>query len=205
MSAAVDGRHAARKARNRATLLDAAREAFAALGYDAASVREIVRRTDLAPGTFYNYFPDREAVFRAVVDDSAREMSTRLRAVRANATTFGGLVENGYRAWFQFIVEDRLLFELMKRNAGPIRALFGDPILGSGVEELRADLAKLVERGDLAPHDAGYMAGAMAGVGLELGIRMAEREPPDVDGATRFATELFVGGYARLAGRRPPA
>jgi hypothetical protein len=28
---------------------------------------------------------------------------------------------------------------------------------------------------------------------------MLERDPPDVDGATGFATELFLGGMARVA------
>jgi hypothetical protein len=32
---------------------------------------------------------------------------------------------------------------------------------------------------------------------VELGARMAERESPDVDGATRFATELFLHGVTR--------
>jgi len=48
------------KASNRAAILEAARDVFAELGYDAATVRDIVRRTDLASGTFYNYFPDKE-------------------------------------------------------------------------------------------------------------------------------------------------
>ena len=92
------------------------------------------------------------------------------------------------------------MFELMQRNAGPIRSLFGDPILGAGVQELLEDLT----RGDRARatcrrHDADYMAGAMAGVALELGVRMAERTPADVEGAARFATELFLGGIARLS------
>jgi hypothetical protein len=42
------------------------------------------------------------------------------------------------------------------------------------------------------------MSGAMAGAGLELGVRMAERTPADVEGAARFATELFLGGIERL-------
>ena len=90
------------------------------------------------------------------------------------------------------------MFELMQRNAGPIRSLFGDPILGAGVEDLLEDLRAAIARGDMPPLDANYMAGAMAGVALELGVRMAEREPPDVEGAARFATELFLGGIARL-------
>ena len=39
----------------------------------------------------------------------------------------------------------------------------------------------------------------MIAVGLELGRRLVERRPPDVEGATRFASALFVGGLERLA------
>ena len=38
----------------------------------------------------------------------------------------------------------------------------------------------------------------MAGAAVELGVRMTERDPPDVEGAARFATELFLGGIERL-------
>src|ERR1019366_10095935 len=55
--AVLGGRREQTKAQNRATILHAAREVFAELGYDAAGVRDISRRTDLASGTFYNYFP----------------------------------------------------------------------------------------------------------------------------------------------------
>jgi AcrR family transcriptional regulator len=194
----ASGKRARTKAHNRAALLEAAREVFAELGYDAAGVRDIIRRTDLASGTFYNYFPDKEAVFRAVMDETAQEIRGRLRAVRANARTLDQFVGDAYRAWFEFLVSDRMVFELMHRNAGPIRALFGDPILGAGVDELVQDLRSAIDRGDIPRLDAEYMAGAMAGVALEIGVRMAERSPADVDGAATFATELFLGGIERL-------
>jgi AcrR family transcriptional regulator len=78
-AAVAGGRREQTKAHNRAAILAAAREVFAQLGYDAAGVRDVIRRTDLASGTFYNYFPDKEAVFRAVIDDSAQEVRRRLR------------------------------------------------------------------------------------------------------------------------------
>ncbi len=197
-SGALAGKRARNKAHNRAAILEAAREVFAEEGYDAAGVRDIIRRTELASGTFYNYFPDKEAVFRAVLDETAQEVRRRLRAVRTSATTLEAFVGDAYRAWFQFIVEDQMLFELMQRNAGPIRAVFGDPILGAGIEDLREDLEAAIGRGDVPPLDARYLTGAMAGVALELGVRMAERDPADVEGAARFATELFLGGIGRL-------
>jgi AcrR family transcriptional regulator len=199
--ATLTGKRERTKAQNRAAILDAAREVFAELGYDAAGVRDVIRRTDLASGTFYNYFPDKESVFRAVLDSSAQEIRRRLRTVRGSASTLESFVGDAYRAWFEFLVEDRLMFELMQRNAGTIRELFGDPILGAGVEELLDDLRAAIQRGDLPPLDADYMAGAMAGVALELGVRMTDREPADVEGAARFATDLFLGGIARLGSR----
>ena len=63
------GRRDDTKAANRAAILEAGREVFAEHGYDAIGVRDIVRGTALASGTFYNYFPDKEAVFRAIVEE----------------------------------------------------------------------------------------------------------------------------------------
>ncbi|MES1201591.1 MAG: TetR family transcriptional regulator, partial [Pseudomonadota bacterium] len=40
------------KAANRHAILTAARRVFADLGYDATTVRDIIRGTDLASGTF---------------------------------------------------------------------------------------------------------------------------------------------------------
>jgi len=110
-------------------------------------------------------------------------------------------VGDAYRAFFAFVAADRTMFALMRRNAGTIRALFDDPILGAGVDELLEDLQGAISRGELLRFDAEYMAVAMAGAGFELGIRMVEREPVDVEDAAGFATELFLGGMVRLGGR----
>jgi AcrR family transcriptional regulator len=198
VSVAAAGKRERTKAHNRAAIVVAAREVFAELGYDAAGVRDVIRRTDLAAGTFYNYFPDKESVFRAMLDESAQEIRRRLVEVRSGARTLEEFVGDAYRAWFEFVVEDRLLFELVTRNAATIRAMLGDPILGAGVQELLDDLRAAIERGDIPRIDADYMTGAMVGAAFELALRMAERTPADVEGAARFATGLFLGGIDRL-------
>ena len=200
--AATLGRREATKAANRGAILEAAREVFAELGYGQATVRDVIRRTELASGTFYNYFPDKKSVLRALVEDNAAVVQERLREARARADTLEEFVRDGYRVYFEYLLEDRPTFELMRRNAGTIRELMGEPALGAGVHDLEADLRTLVQRGDLPQLDTEYVAAAMAGVGVEVGIRMIERDPPDVDGATEFAVALFLGGLERLAGRR---
>jgi AcrR family transcriptional regulator len=198
MSSVEVGKRELTKASNRAAILDAAREVFAELGYDAAAVRDIVRRTELASGTFYNYFADKEAVLRALLEDSAREWRRRVREARAQASTLEDFVGLGYRAFFSFIADDPTLFAVLRRNAPIIRGLVEDPMLGRGLEELEDDLRAAIGHGRMPEIDAEYMTAAMAGVGFEVGIRMVEREPVDVDGATAFATALFLGGIERL-------
>ena len=193
------GKRERTKTHNRAAILEAAREVFAELGYGAASVRDVIRRTDLASGTFYNYFPDKESVLRALVEDQAGELRRRLREARAEASSLDEFVRAGYRAYFDFIAGDRAAFELMRRNSGTIRTLVDEPAMGAGVEDLRRDLAAAAELGALPPLDVEYMAAAMTGVGIEVAMRMVERAPVDVEGATDFATALFLGGIARLA------
>jgi AcrR family transcriptional regulator len=195
----LPGKREATKAANRAAILEAARAVFAELGYGQASVRDIIRRTDLASGTFYNYFPDKESVLRALVEDNSAVVKARLREARGRAETIEEFVRDGYRVWFEYILEDRPTFELMRRNAGTIRELMDEPALGAGVDDLEDDLRERVRRGELPAIDVEYVAAAMAGVGVEVGIRMIERDPPDVDGATELAVALFLGGLERIA------
>jgi AcrR family transcriptional regulator len=198
MSAPVAGRRERTKAANRAAILEAALAVFAEAGYDAAGVRDIIRRTDLASGTFYNYFPDKEAIFRALVEDTGREARRRVRAARRRAATAEEFVEGGYRAFFEYIVEDPERFAFMRRNLDTLRTRFGDAVLPAGTDELADDLRDAIAAGHVPPVDVEYCAHAMIAVGLELGTRLAERDPPDVEGATRFASALFLGALDRI-------
>ncbi|HEY6692681.1 MAG TPA: helix-turn-helix domain-containing protein [Solirubrobacteraceae bacterium] len=198
MSAPATGRRERTKAANRAAILTAARAVFADAGYDAVGVRDIIRRTDLASGTFYNYFPDKDAIFRALVEETGREARRRVRTARRSAASAEAFVEGGYRAFFEFIVEDPERFAFMRRNFDILRTRFGDAVLPAGTGELAEDLRAAIAAGHLPPVDVEYCAHAMIAVGLELGSRLAERDPPDVDGATRFAAALFLGALDRL-------
>ncbi len=199
---AQSGKREATKLANRAAILDAARLVFAELGYGAATVRDIVRGTDLATGTFYNYFPDKESVLRALLDDMAVEARRRIRLARAEATDLRGFIADGFRVYFTFLAEDRASFELLRRNAGTVRAMFDEPAMGAGMDELLQDLRAAVATGALPPVDVDYAAAAIFGGGFEVGVRMLEREPPDVEGATRFITQLYLGGLAGMDGVR---
>ena len=189
---ALAGKREQTKAANRTAILDAARRVFSQLGYGAATVRDIVRETDLATGTFYNYFPDKQSVLNALLDDAAAEIRSRVRAARKDSSTVEEFVEGGFRAYYGYLVEDPETFGLLRRNAGTIRSMFDEPTVGAGVDELREDLAAGIRSGLLPDHDVEYMASAMVGAGFEVAVRMLEREPPDVEGAVAFVSGVFL-------------
>jgi AcrR family transcriptional regulator len=193
------GRREEQKAQNRAKLLEAARKVFAEKGLGEATARDIVRETDLASGTFYNYFRDKEDAFKALLE----EMAERSRAlVRAQRQTPGASVEervaNAYRAYFGWAVEETELFLVFRRNAGAIALMPDSGIFEMGIVELFEDLRDWEEAGDLPALDLDYLATATVAMGFQIATHLVDRRPPDVEGATRFCTRMFMGGVRAL-------
>ena len=175
-------RREATKEANRAAILAAAREVFAEHGYEGAGVRDVIRRTDLASGTFYNYFDGKDAVFRAVVEEVGADARRRVREARL-AGAGRRFVAEGFRAFFAFIAAEPETFAFLERNK--------DAVLPLALAEL--------ERG---PRRRGCAPGVDASLhartrwspwGWRSAALMLAREPADVDRATAFAAGLFRG------------
>ncbi|MGH9044050.1 MAG: TetR family transcriptional regulator [Acidimicrobiales bacterium] len=61
-----------------ASLLDSARDLFAAEGYDAVSVGQICDTAGVAKGTFYRYFDSKDAVFMAAARSTVEAVGRQL-------------------------------------------------------------------------------------------------------------------------------
>src|SRR5260370_38459678 len=64
----------------RGRILEAALEVFARKGYHGASVDDIVRASGTSKGAVYHHFPNKEAVFLALVDDFATRLAAAVGA-----------------------------------------------------------------------------------------------------------------------------
>ena len=143
MSAApvAPARREVTKQANRAAILAAARAVFADLGYGAAGCATSSGGTELATGTFYNYFPDKEAVFRALLEESATEARAARPARPAAGRDAGGVRGRRLprllrRSW----PGTHSSSTLVRRNAGTISTQFAGPAFGLSVSELEEDL-----------------------------------------------------------------
>jgi AcrR family transcriptional regulator len=194
------GRREQRKAENRKKLLEAARKVFAEKGYGEATARDIVRQTDLASGTFYNYFDDKQDAFMALLDEMSEKGRALVRAQRQDTKlSLEERVSNAYRAYFEWAVEENDLFDVFRRNAGVIALMPDREPFELGISELIEDITAWAEAGDLPAADYGYLATAAVGMGFQIATHLVEREPPDLDGATRFCTRMFMGGVKALS------
>ncbi|WP_048308286.1 TetR/AcrR family transcriptional regulator [Halomonas sp. PR-M31] len=59
-------------------ILKGAKATFLEFGYEGASTDEIVRRAGVSKGTMYNYFPDKRALFTAVIEEECSAQANRL-------------------------------------------------------------------------------------------------------------------------------
>jgi AcrR family transcriptional regulator len=194
-------RRADRKAANRSKLLAAARKVFAEKGLAGSTARDIVRETDLATGTFYNYFEDKEDAFRAVLDDFTSEARAAAREERLQpGVGIEERVYNAYRAYFALAVGDPQMFEILRRNADAI-AMYGDDLFEEAVRELTEDMQLWVEQGELPAGVAAwlpYVARNMAGGGFQVAAQMADAGASDVDATARFCSRLLLDGIRGL-------
>jgi len=186
------------KTQNRDAILDAARLVFAELGYGATTVRDIIRRTGLASGTFYNYFKSKEEVFEAIQDQSALELRPRLREERLRAATFADFVEATFRTFFNFVTRDRGSYALMRRHTGINRVRIDSAETLAGFEELRADLVQAVAKGMLPKVDPDLLSRSMIGIAFEVADLLAQQDRPDPADAIKFATAMVLGGLPAL-------
>src|SRR5258706_10850917 len=122
------------KAQNRETILEAARLVFAQLAFATTTVRDIIRATPLASGTFYNYFKSKEQVYQALRDEEALAVRPRLREARAAAANAQEFLAASFRVFFLFAAE--------KGGTGGDRFRLDSPEVLAGFAELCEDIEK---------------------------------------------------------------
>lgn len=192
------GKRERTKQANRQAILDAARAVFGELGYDGASVRDIIRRTGLASGTFYNYYKSKEEVFDALADDGARRFRPLLRAESDKASDFQSFVRGAIKAYFDFAACEQESWRLNRSPGESLPHARATPEIVAVFDEVRAAFAKVLEREHAPSVDLDYLTAACIAVARDVGEKMLERRPVDTAGAADFAVKLILGGLPAL-------
>lgn len=146
-------------------LLDAGAKVFAAHGFHAARVDDIVQEAQTSHGTFYLYFSNKEDLFRALAEEAADDLTRQ-------AQTLGPLTPDdaGLDALIRWISG---LCDLYRRRGPVIRAWTEAEVGGSEFTRLGTDVVRSyatalatrigeVDHGDLDPRFAALALVTMA-------------------------------------------
>jgi AcrR family transcriptional regulator len=129
-------RGARRRARTRADILSAAREVFAERGYHDAGIAEIAERADIAVGTFYLHFHDKEEAFMTLLQEGFEESRARVMEAIAAQEPDGPTLPVVIQAVLQHAYEQRSLFRIALTGgkqvmaASPVQTAIAEIIAG---------------------------------------------------------------------------
>jgi AcrR family transcriptional regulator len=102
-----------KKDAKRTAMMQAAVRVFAAKGYYAATIRDIVAEADVAIGTFYFYFPDKETLFVHLYEETADFLLQAIRQAINSRTTLPQQIQAGIHAYVNIAVYEPAVVQLL--------------------------------------------------------------------------------------------
>lgn len=136
-SAAV-GLRERKKQRTRATIVDAAVQLCVRQGYEQTTVDQIAGAAEVSPRTFSRYFPNKEAVVGALIEETSEQVATALGHQPRGITEHQALVCAHIEV---FAAAERGEPDAMSfdRLSGFLRIVTGSPMLGLALFTFRPD------------------------------------------------------------------
>jgi TetR/AcrR family fatty acid metabolism transcriptional regulator len=162
------------KVATRQRLLDAAEAVFADKGYHGAAVDDIARVSDSSKGGFYFHFPNKEAIFLALIDSLTPRLEAAIeRAISAEADPVAQL-DAALRTVFETFSSHRRLSKILLVEAVGLGHGFDEKLMlvrgrFAAMIQRRLDLA--IQSGRISPVDSETVAWAWFGAINEIVTR----------------------------------
>lgn len=198
----MTGKREKTKRQNRAVILQSARQCLLDDEYENVTVRDIIRGTGLASGTFYNYFEDKPSVFNALLDDIYTAANTELRVIRRSASDSEELITRAYRLLLQMIDDDPTLLNFALNSSLNIGDLNRPTRIELGVKSLEEDLKFIAEAGIIPNTRLDYLAAYLFGQGVEVSRMYAARRaaggPSEAESLTAYLSTIGYQGFSAV-------
>ena len=156
--------------RTRQRLLDASEDVFGEEGFERASIVAIARGADVALGTFYVYFPNKQAIFSELVIALGHALRRRLSQATRGLTTRIEIEEAGCIAFLEFVQDHKNFYKIVRQAEFVDEDLYRNYYrkLASSYTE---GLARAMDAGELARIDPELVAYMLMGIFDFIGMR----------------------------------
>src|SRR5947199_1945681 len=100
-------------ARRRRQLLDVALGVFAARGYHPTSMNDLAEAAGVTKPVLYQHFRSKRALYLELLEDVGGRLRDAINKATTEAESPREQVRAGFRAYFQFVEDERLAFQLL--------------------------------------------------------------------------------------------
>lgn len=184
------------KKANRETILSAARLVFDEIGFEAANVRDIIRKTSLASGTFYNYFKTKEQVFLALHENAILEFRPELKkAFDDSRGDFGKFIRLAFLYYFTFKLKNRNIEAKSEKILVP-KVPKRTPQESAISEEIKSYIAEFKKIGCLENLDIELLTRSCIGIAQELGTLLETESLYTPEYCAEFASRIVQNGIS---------
>lgn len=173
-----------KKDTKRTAMMQAAVKVFAEKGYYAATVRDIVAAADVAIGTFYFYFPDKETLFAYLYEETADFLLQTIDQAVRGRRTLPQQVTAGVQAYLNIaLFEPAVVHLLLVGGVGAVPALvirqndFRERLVNIWQRPLDAAM----DQGLIVPQNTRRVAEALAGAFDEVILNVINQPDPSAE------------------------
>ncbi len=133
----------------RERILEASAKAFAAHGYDRASLNQILSDASISKGAAYYYFDDKADLYATTVLHYVQELMTDVQfdAQQLTVVSFWDQITNVYRRQFTQFYERPWVLGVVKAAGSPSATLLTEGPLAQLWQQMQPLLAQLIEHG----------------------------------------------------------
>ena len=183
------------KVGTRDRILGAALDVFAGKGYHRASVDDIVRASGTSKGAVYHHFPNKEAVFLALVDDFAARLAAAVASTIAERHGALAKVEGALTAALTTFADDERLARLILLEAVSLGATYQAKraeVAGRFAALIQGYLDEAAAEGSIAPLDTRVATLAWLGAVNEVVIQWLHGGVDDLRATVTPLTRILL-------------
>jgi AcrR family transcriptional regulator len=182
-----------RRAKTRSQLLGAAKRLLATKGFHATKIADIAAAADVGTGTFYLYFPTKDALFADLVRETAVAASEAIIAAKAAHTDPLVRARVGGETFFRFAAENRDVFKILFGHSAQFDELLRE-VHQLFVADIEHDFAAGVRAGAFRDLPPAFAAQAIVGMLNQVTSWWLDHQEISIEDITTMTHRMLTQG-----------
>ena len=134
------GKRETQKEQVRKRLLKEGLELFSTVGLEKTTVADIVEKSAIARGTFYNYFTDTQSLYDALIDELNQKVKTAIQQTRKESDNVYDYLYGTFKSYFDLIGTPEMIHFHILNQAHIRQSSYQSDIIKTIVKNLNRDL-----------------------------------------------------------------